>query len=198
MTTKQLYQGIKVSLCSAVLLVTFSTAKAQEAAFDKGSKTLGLALGIGDGEDAYDNYGGDHTALPAFAITYDQGIVGDVGPGTIGVGGIVSGKESYENYGDNGKVTWSSFLIGVRGDYHLTILKDKNNKFDPYAGVTIGARFNHYHDNGDGGQEYTSNTSDPIFAPFIGAKYNFAEHVGVFAEASFDISLLRGGICFNF
>jgi len=195
MTTKQLYQGIKVSLLSVVLLVTFTKANAQEAAFDKGSKTLGLALGVGDGEDGYDYYGDDsHVGLPAFAVIYDQGIVGDVGPGTIGIGGIASGKESWDNYG-GGKATWSSFLIGVRGDYHLTILKDKNNKFDPYAGVTIGARFNHFHDTGD---DYTHNSSDPVFAPFIGAKYNFASHVGVFAEASFDISLLRGGIAFNF
>ncbi|HTC00738.1 MAG TPA: hypothetical protein VK705_08650 [Ferruginibacter sp.] len=195
MTTKQFYQGIKVSLFSVMLLVTFSKARAQEAAFEKGSKTLGLALGVGDGEGSYDYYGDDnHVGLPAFAITYDQGIVGDVGPGTIGVGGIVSAKESWDDY-TGGKATWSSFMIGARGDYHLTILKDRNNKFDPYAGVTIGARFNHFHDTGDG---YTSNNSEAIFAPFIGAKYNFASHVGVFAEASFDISLLRGGIAFNF
>jgi hypothetical protein len=196
MTTKQFYQGIKVSLFSAVLLVTFSTAKAQEAAFDRGSKTLSLALGVGDGEGAYDYYGdGNHLGLPAFAVIYDQGIVGDVGPGTIGVGGIVSAKESWDHSNGN-DANWSSFMIGVRGDWHLTILKDRNNKFDPYAGITIGARrFNHFHDTGD---DYTHNSSDPIFAPFIGAKYNFASHVGVFAEASFDISLLRGGIAFNF
>jgi hypothetical protein len=195
MTTKQFYQGIKVGLFSAVLLVTFSTAKAQEAAFDKGSKTLSLALGIGDGEGAYDYYGdGSHIGLPAFAVIYDQGIVGDVGPGTIGIGGIVSGKESWDH--DNGNdFNWSSFLVGVRGDYHLTILKDKNNKFDPYAGITIGARFNHFHDGNTGNN---SNSSEAIVAPFIGAKYNFASHVGVFAEAAIDISLLRGGIAFNF
>jgi len=198
MTTKQFYQGIKVSLFSAALLITFTTAKAQrggDGAFEQGSKTLGLSLGVGDGEGSYDYYGDNsHSALPAFAVTYDQGIVGDVGPGTIGIGGIAAFKEAYDNY-NGGTATWSSFMIGVRGDYHLTILKDKNNKFDPYAGVTIGARFNHFHDSGSG---YTTNNSDAVIAPFIGAKYNFASHVGVFAEAAFDISLLRGGICFNF
>jgi hypothetical protein len=202
MTTKQFYQRIKVGLFSAALLVTFTTAKAQHgggdgAAFEQGSKTLGVSLGIGDGEGGYNNYYGyddNNIGLPAFAITYDQGIVGDVGPGTIGVGGIISGKTSWDNV-DGYKATWSSFEIGVRGDYHLTLLKDWNNKFDPYAGITIGARFNNFHDNAG---DPSSNSSSVIFAPFIGAKYNFAPHIGVFAEASVDISLLRGGICFNF
>jgi hypothetical protein len=202
MTTKKLYQGIKMSLFSAALLITVTVAKAQrggDGAFEQGSKTLGLTLGVGDGEGNYDDNGyNDHAGLPAFAVIYDQGVFGDVGPGTIGIGGIISGKTSWDNY-SGGKATWSSFLIGVRGDYHLTILKDRNNKFDPYAGITIGARFNHYHDKADDGSyDVSSNNSYPIVAPFIGAKYNFAEHVGVFAEASFDISLLRAGIAFNF
>jgi hypothetical protein len=196
MSEKKMYQGMKAVLFSVLLLIVFTTANAQKGdiPFDKGSKSLGFSLGIGDGEYGYDNFDGDHTSLPAFAVTYDQGVFGDVGPGTIGIGGIVAGKTAYDNY-NGGKATWSSFLIGVRGDYHLSILADRNNKFDPYAGVTIGARFNHYHDSGP---DVTSNSSGPIFAPFIGAKYNFAEHVGVFAELATDISILRGGITINF
>jgi hypothetical protein len=200
MTTKQLFKAIKVSLFSAVLVLVVNTVKAQhgdEPAFDKGSKTLGLSLGVGDGEGSYNSdygYDNNNIGLPAFAVTYDQGIVGDVGPGTIGVGGIVAGKTSWDNV--NGyRATWSSFEVALRGDWHLTILKDRNNKFDPYAGVAIGGRFNHFSDNAG---DPSSSSSSFIFAPFVGAKYNFAEHVGVFAEASVDISLLRGGICFNF
>ncbi|HMG83190.1 MAG TPA: hypothetical protein VK559_09165 [Ferruginibacter sp.] len=201
MTTKQLYRGIKTSVFSAALLLAFSTANAQhrgggdEPAFDQGSNTITVGLGIGDGEGAYDYYGDDnHFGPPAIAVTYDHGIVGDVGPGTIGVGGIVSGKTSWDN--NNGdKLTWSSFEVGVRADYHLTILKDKNNKFDPYAGVTIGGRFNHFHEENT---SYNSSSTDVVVAPFVGAKYNFRPGFGVYAEASVDISILRAGIAFNF
>jgi hypothetical protein len=196
MKQQKQYSNKAVLFC-AFLLMIFTTANAQrsDVPFDKGSKTLGFTLGVGDGENGYDDYTGDHNALPAFAVIYDQGVFANVGPGTIGIGGIISGKEAYDDYGAGYKYTWSSFLIGVRGTYHLTILADRNNKFDPYAGITVGGRFNHYHDSGS---DYTSNSSDPIVAPFIGAKYNFADHIGVFAEASFDISLLRAGINFNF
>lgn len=205
MTTKQLYQGIKAGLFSTALLIAFTTAQAQHShnngdapAFDEGSNTITLSLGVGDGEGSYDYNGyDDHVGLPAFAVTYDHGIVGDVGPGTIGIGGIVAGKTSWDNYG-GGKATWSSFEIGARADWHLTILKDKNNKFDPYAGVTVGGRFDHYKKSPDGGPDYNSSSSSVIFAPFIGAKYNFKPGFGVFAEASVDISILRAGVAFNF
>jgi hypothetical protein len=200
MTTRQMYQGIKAGLFSTVLLVAFSTAQAQhshssDAAFDQGSNTITLSLGVGDGEGAYDDYNYDsRVGLPAFAVIYDYGLVGDVGPGTIGLGGIIAGKTSWDN--NNGdKATWSSFEVAVRADYHLTILKDRNNKFDPYAGIAIGGRFNHFHEDNN---DYTNNSSSVIVAPFIGAKYNFKPHFGVFAEVSTDISILRGGVAFNF
>jgi hypothetical protein len=204
MTTKQMYQGIKAGLFSTILLAAFSTAKAQhshssDAAFDEGSNTITLSLGVGDGEGAYDYYGDDsHVGVPAFAVIYDHGLVGDVGPGTIGIGGIVAGKTSWDNY-NGGKATWSSFEVAARADYHLTILKDRNNKFDPYAGITVGGRFNHFHNKADDGSyNDNTNTSSVIFAPFIGAKYNFKPGFGVFAEASVDISIIRGGVAFNF
>jgi len=197
-----MYQGIKAGLFSTALLVAFSTAQAQhshgsDAAFDQGSNTITLSLGVGDGEGAYDYYGdNNHTGVPAFAVIYDHGLVGDVGPGTIGLGGIIAGKTSWDN--NNGdKATWSSFEVAVRADYHLTILKDRNNKFDPYAGIAIGGRFNHFHEDNNN-YTYTNNSSSVIVAPFIGAKYNFKPSFGVFAEVSTDISILRGGVAFNF
>ena len=109
----------------------------KEAAFVKGSKTLGLSVGFGLGYSYY----GDVVSLPAIGLMYDQGIVNNVGPGTIGVGGILAIKAAHYNYNTGGyKATWTNYIIGVRGTYHLTILKNKNNKFDPYAGVTLGVR----------------------------------------------------------
>ena len=46
-------------------------------------------------------------------------------------------------------------IVAVRGTYHLTILAEKNNKFDPYAGVVLGLRFNSYKDTYD---DYFYNT----------------------------------------
>jgi hypothetical protein len=159
-------------------------------AFDKGDKTLGISAGFGV------SYGlTTASAIPAIAVNYDQGIVGNVGPGTIGVGGIVGYKASRYKYWNDAKYTYSNIVIGVRGTYHLTILKDKNNKFDPYAGVTMGLRIWRWNDDF---YNTSSNSVSPIVGGFVGAKYNFASSVGAFAELGYDVSFARIGLCVNF
>ena len=155
-------------------------------------------MGLGLDFDNY--YGSDVTRMPAININYDHGIIKEVGPGTIGIGGLISYKRSTYRYSnDKYKETWTNYTFGVRGTYHLTILKDKNNKFDPYAGVTFGMRINRYRDT-----YYTSNAylynytnTHPVYGAFVGAKYNFAKVLGVFAELGYDISLFRVGLNLN-
>ena len=165
-----------------------------EPAFDIGDKTIALSIGFGS-DYSYNYYGGyAPVILPAFGVSYDQGIL-EAGPGIVGIGGIIVGQFSHYNgpYGIN--ATYDNYIIGARGTWHLTILKNKNNKFDPYGGVLIGLRFFNYYENYD---HYTSNSVNPAFGLFVGAKYNFAAHVGAFAELGVDVSLLRFGLNFNF
>jgi hypothetical protein len=140
-------------------------------------------------------------------MMYDQGFFEDVGPGTIGIGGVIGYKSSHYDYTyayvHNSPVkykkTYTNFIIGVRGTYHLTILKDKNNKFDPYAGVTIGVRiFTHNNNDPYDTYVYNYNSVYPVAGAFIGAKYNLTPRFGFFGEAGYDISLLRIGFNINF
>lgn len=185
------------ALLVGIAMPTFAQKKSKSdgaaPAFDKGSKTLGLGVGLGA---SYGTFLYRTVSLPLIFATYDQGIIGNVGPGTIGIGGIVGFKSSSYKYGSGlGRYGYSNFFLGARGTYHLTILKDKNNKFDPYAGVTVGLRVWNWNDSywnsKDGGVA-------PMGGAFIGAKYNFKPGFGVFAEAGYDISFLRAGINFNF
>jgi hypothetical protein len=161
------------------------------AAFVKGSKTIGFSIGFGVN---YNYYGG-YASTPAFAFTYDQGFFDNVGPGTIGIGGIVAIKSAHYNYPGGMRASWDDFIIGVRGTYHLTLLKDMNNQFDPYAGVMFGFRVENFKDNY---YQQSSSTVNPAAGIFVGAKYNFAEHFGAFAELGYDISNARIGINVNF
>lgn len=188
----------------ALLLVTGSAQQAQakksrtgaKPAFDLGSKTLGVFVGFGVDYDYY----GSVNRLPALGVTYDQGIVGNAGPGTVGLGGVLAFKAAHYDYGNGYKATWTDFIIGARGTYHLTILKDKNNKFDPYAGVTVGVRISSYHDTyyDYSGHHYTSSSANPVVGAFVGAKYNFTPGFGAFSELGYDISFFRIGVNFNF
>lgn len=167
-------------------------------AFDKGSKTLGLCVGVGVNYDYY----GTAVQLPALGIVYDQGIIPNVGPGTIGIGGLLAFKTAHYNYSSGGyKATWTNYIVGVRGTYHLTILKDKNNKFDPYAGVLLGVRIFRYNDTYYNTWAYNPYSYGGAYftkGVFVGAKYNFSKNFGAFAEFGYDISNARIGLNFNF
>ncbi len=138
-------------------------------------------------------------------MSYHHGLIEKVGPGSIGIGGVIGFKSATYKYkynfnggNNNYKDTYTNFIIGVRGTYHLTLLANKNNKFDPYGGVTVGFRIFDHNYGGPDLNPYNYNSVYPIAGLFVGAKYNFVPNFGVFAELGYDISLIRVGINFNF
>ncbi len=182
----------------AMASITQVNAQDGEPPFVKGSKSIGISMGFGVDYGYSTYYGGSYTNSPAFAFTYDQGFFENVGPGTIGIGGVVGFKSSKYKYAGY-KSTYTNYIIGVRGTYHLTLLAEKNNKFDPYAGVTIGLRFFNYKDNDPYDNDiYDYRSVYPIAGAFVGAKYNFTPAFGAFGELGYDISFLRLGVNFNF
>ncbi len=199
---------LSVIALAATLFTTSIHALAQDAPFVKGSKTVGISAGVPRTYGYYNyGYGGSFVNLPAIALNYDQGFFEDIGPGNIGIGGLIGFQSSYYNYNysyygvgnRDYRVTYTNFIIGVRGTYHLTLLKDKNNKFDPYAGIFAGIRIFKYKDNDPySTYDYNYNTAYPVTGAFIGAKYNFSKAVGVFGEVGYDISFARIGLNFNF
>src|SRR5215212_10050448 len=101
-------------LFTALLLTSFTFAQ-NSPAFDKGDNTIGISIGVG-GNRHYNVYGYGHNYsyvdLPAFALIFDHGTFGDVGPGTIGIGGLIGYKYSFvKNYGDY-DASWSYYIKG--------------------------------------------------------------------------------------
>jgi hypothetical protein len=187
------------TLLLAVLLCIPASSGAQSRggarpAFQKGDNTIGFALGVG----SIYSYRSGSEHLPAFAINYDHGLINNVGPGTIGIGGVMAFQRSSYRSGNGFRSTWTNFIIGFRGTYHLTILKDVNNRFDPYAGLTLGIRTESFDDNSNGALGGDYGDADAIIAPFIGAKYNFTPKFGAFSELGFDYSFFRIGLHVNF
>ncbi len=193
------------SAVAALLISGFSyTAKAQggDPPFVKGSNTIGLSVGFGDYYSYATVVGSNWTVLPSINLNYDHGFFENVGPGTIGIGGIVAIKNRYYKYSGD-KYPDNSVVVGVRGTYHLTLLADKNNKFDPYAGVLFGVRIRRWKDVDVSYYPYTvsSNTHSSIYPTsglFVGAKYNFVPNFGAFAELGYDVSFFKIGINLNF
>ncbi len=190
---KKILSVIFLMLCLSI------SSFADEPAFDKGSNVIGLGIGMGVDYASYGGYYGSSSVSPTLYASFDHGFFPEVGPGTIGIGGVIAYKSSSSKYLTY-KSKYSSTIIGVRGTYHLTILKDKNNKFDPYAGVTFGLRFNNYKDPYSDyyNFSYSYDRVNPIAGAFVGAHYNFVPNFGVHAELGYDISFMRIGVNFNF
>jgi len=102
------------------LLLAASTAQAQ--VFSKGTGHLNLGVGVG-GYLSY-AYFGDFNSTPTIFISYDHGIVDNLGPGNVGIGGFVGYKSSSYTYSYGAftdKGTWTDIVIGARGNYHYIL-----------------------------------------------------------------------------
>ena len=185
---------LAIGLCCSALHTSAEPAGkgGGRAAFMKGDNTLGFSMGLGH------QYHASTSHLPAFAINYDHGIVDNVGPGTIGIGGIVGWQRSVIDYANYHQEAWTNFIVGFRATYHLTILKDKNNKFDPYGGLTVGIRSETYRNEPQGNHNADFTDVKPLVGPFIGAKYNFRPQFGAFSELGFDVAFFKIGLHVNF
>ena len=87
-----------LALIATTFMITQSQAQRGDAAFNKGDKTIGVSLGAGVSY-GYTTYGsGRYSSLPAIAVTYDQCFFEDIGPGNIGIGGIIGFKSSTYKY----------------------------------------------------------------------------------------------------
>lgn len=143
------------------------------AAFNAGDNAIGIGFGVG----ATHTYGLADVYSPAFVANYEHGIVDNLGPGTLSVGGEFGFQTSRYDYAVGGyRARWTTLTFALRGIYHLTILKDKNNKFDPYGGMAVGFYAVSYSNDYPGPKDNYG--SAPLVAPFVGAKYNFSKAVG--------------------
>lgn len=188
---------LALSVCSA--MAQKKSDNASSAPFHKGSNTLGLGVGFGM---SYSYYGSVKQS-PALALIFDHGIKDGLGPGNLGIGGIIGYKSAkYEySFGDY-TAKWTNIIVAVRATYHLTLLADKMPKFDPYGGVMAGVRIlnwsDTYYDANPLLNTYNYGSAYAATGLFVGAKYNFSSNFGAFAELGYDVAFLKLGLHLNF
>lgn len=187
----QFFKSIILVVCLCVLCTTAawsqsktSTASSSSLGFGKGSKVLNLGVGL----SVY-NYTNSRF-FPALSASLDVGFKEGLGPGTLGLGGVVGYWQSTYNYGSGYKYGWRNIMVAARGTYHFDALNTE--KYDVYLGVLAGLRMYNYTDNFFG----DSNTSSvyPAFGFFGGGRYHFSKGFGVFGEAGYGMSWLTVGL----
>jgi hypothetical protein len=176
------------------LMLPFLSLNAQTDVFKQGDLVFSAGLGIGAPHGSYWSAYSKTTVPPIF-IAGDYCLREDLGPGNLGVGGIMAYsayKDKYPGWG----YKYSTFSIGVRGTYHFT---DLVPKLDLYGGVTLGADIVTDKAYGDyGGYDYTTNGSSALVGIFAGARYYFADSFGVMGELGYDVAILKLGVSLKF
>ena len=176
----------KLSLLVFVLAVTLTSmnfeASAQE--LRKGNFLVNAGLGFGYFHSSLPGRRG----LPIGATANVEYAIFD----EISVGGYVAftrgSYDYYTTYDD--RYYYNSLDVGVRGSFHFSkLMRIREKKFDPYAGVLLGLA------NRSG--DYQGDTWVRPGA-FVGARYYFNPNFGAYGEAGYGIHFLTVGLSFRF
>lgn len=156
----------------------------------KGTNIAMIGAGIGGYGSSYYS-----TVSPTIAASYVRGIVDDLGPGNLSVGGTVAFKSGRLN-GLWSDVKWNYFALSARASYHPHFVK--SDKFDAYAGIGLG----YYKSTSTvAGYDYAAtfgSTSVVAFNAHIGARYFFTDQFAAWAEIGNNLSLLSVGAAMKF
>jgi hypothetical protein len=181
----------------AMCLIAAVHTSAQESSFQQNNNVV--SLGVGFGGTLYSGYhytGSSINRMPVFTLGYERCILGELfnEQSALGIGGLfgyTSAKYDYSGWG------WTStdIMAGVRGAFHYAFI----DYLDTYAGVMFGYNYNTWKWRGEG---YThtsgSGSSGLTYSVFAGARYYFADAIGVFAEVGYGYSMLSAGISLKF
>lgn len=110
-------------------------------------------------------------------VAFDLGVKDNLGPGNLGIGGIVGFAGRKYTFGAL-DYTVTSIVIAARGTYHYQFV----DKLDTYGGVVAGynAASVKWPSNWVGAK---TTYGGPVFGGFVGARYYFTPKFGVMAEA---------------
>lgn len=171
---------------------TRATAKTDvPATFGTGTSALNLGVGLGS-RYSYGAglFGGSSSSTPALSLSYEHGVAA-LGPGYLGVGGIVGYQGASYDLGLGDKWRYHDVVVMARGSFHYAFVP----KLDTYAGLGLGVRY--LRSSLDDGTVSASAT-DLASGLFLGARYYFTPGIGAFAELGYDQSFLKVGLSAKF
>jgi hypothetical protein len=186
----------KIMLMTAIIVLTGMAGFTQ--AFEKGSQAINLGIGFGNMYYSGSQYYG---FFPSVSGSYEYGIVevpmGSKLTGVVSVGGYMGWSASnYKQNWDDYYYRYNTYIFAVRGNYHFIF----HDKFDPYAGVWFGGRINagHWKGNGNHPDDWEPAKSGVAGGAYVGARWFFNDHIAVYSEMGYMISVFNVGVTFKF
>jgi len=181
-----------IGLC----MIAFAHTSAQQSTFEQNDNVV--SLGVGLGGNLYSGYGyrgSGFSRIPTLTLTYERCIIGNLfnEQSSLGIGGLVGYTTAKYKSGGWG---WTStdIMIGARGAFHYAFV----DNLDTYAGIMAGYNINTWKWNGSEYDRTHTGSSGLIYTVFAGARYYFADAIGVFAELGYGYTLANVGITLKF
>ncbi|QJX46272.1 hypothetical protein HMJ29_04670 [Hymenobacter taeanensis] len=167
------------------------------ALFEKGTTIINAGLGLGTGY----SFGSGLESTPAVSVSAERGLVEGLGPGTIGVGGMIGYKGySYQYPNTDRKSRWNTLMLLARGTYHYDLFH--HPAVDTYLGVSVGMRIEMHNEKYDGVQLHDpDNPYGGVHLEtgvFAGARYFLTKNIGAFGELGYDMTYLKLGLTGRF
>jgi hypothetical protein len=167
------------------------------ALFQKGTTMVNAGLGLGTGY----SFGSGLESTPAVSVSAERGMLEGLGPGVIGVGGMVGYKGySYQYPNTDGKSRWNTLMLLARGTYHYDLFH--HPAIDTYLGVSVGMRLELHNEKYDGAALHDPENSyggaHLETGVFAGARYFLTKNIGAFGELGYDMTYLKFGLTGRF
>ena len=178
-------------ILTALTLVVCSNVVAQNnhpSLFGNGSKHVRVGIGI-------------NAAGMPIEVSYDQGFKQDL----FGVKKLNLGLGGYLGYyGDKDEIglwtdgstfgyKYSHIILGARGLFHYPLIP----KIDTYAGLMLGYNIVSATFYGNGTDPGSASAGGFAFGGVVGARYQFNNNWGIYAEAGCSISYLSFGLVYS-
>jgi len=176
----------------AIACTLFTTIDSNAQALTKGEKIVQLGTGIGGTVVA-----GSSSQTPYLRAIFEMGVNDDFLSGTLSAGGGISYKSgSYAYYSAS---TWNYTYMSFHGraSWHPDFISV--DKLDAYAGLAMGIDFVNV--NYDSAFDYDGTDFSGAglsLGMHIGARYQFTEQWGAWAELGFGHGLLNVGASYKF
>lgn len=201
---------IKKSILLFISLVLLSAiTNAQE--YNENTRIVNVGLGIGyNYYRAYRGTGYSFHSTPVICVSYEQAYKEKVGPGYLGIGGLITFQSSSSKYqftdgfaNYQSKYSWKNYVIAARAVYHWEELMFDD--IDIYGGIVVGPRFQTYSYSSDytgSNNVFLTNSSTQSSQIYIvasllaGARWYFGSKAALYGEVHLGagVPYLSGGL----
>ena len=175
----------KLTVLIALLASVSTQISAQR--MEEGTRLVQAGIGLGGWADY-------SSQTPILSASYMHGIKNDFLNGKLAVGGAIGYKSATYNSIYDYRWTYQYTFVSGRATWHPDFIQ--SDKWDAYAGLSLGMLFVNFDGTGDAYAVDVSG-STMVLAGVVGARYAINENWGAYAELGSNLGYLTLGVSYK-